>query len=190
MAKVQVNRNVTQSRVKELFDYHEDGYLIRKIPISSEKVGSIIGNTSGDYPTTSIDNRMYAVHRIIFLWHHGYLPDLVDHEDRNPKNRKIENLRPLSQSCNIRNSKPRKDNKSGVKGVCWDKNRNRWKAYVTVNGRVINLGSFTEFALAVIARYKEEIRLNWKGCNSTSCSYNYLKENGLLSLSNLDMNEA
>ena len=34
------------------------------------------------------------------------------------------------------------NNSSGVKGVCWDKSRNKWKAIVRRNGRNVNLGRF------------------------------------------------
>lgn len=47
-------------------------------------------------------------------------------------------------------------NKSGVKGVRWDDNKQRWKAYIGFQGRSISLGSYKDFDSAVKARKRGE----------------------------------
>ena len=48
-------------------------------------------------------------------------------------------------------------NTSGITGVSWKKQRNKWKAYINVNRKQIHLGYFTEKDDAVRARLRGEI---------------------------------
>jgi hypothetical protein len=74
---------LTQERVRELFDYHEDGYLIWKISVSNVRKGDIAGcpNKAG-YLRVRFDGKLYYIHRLIFLYHKGYLPRMIDHDNR------------------------------------------------------------------------------------------------------------
>ncbi|EAC6762269.1 AP2 domain-containing protein, partial [Listeria monocytogenes] len=47
-------------------------------------------------------------------------------------------------------------NKSGVTGVCYDKNRKKWVSQITFQGKNINLGRFIRFEDAVKARKNAE----------------------------------
>jgi hypothetical protein len=78
----------------------------------------------------------------------------VDHNDGNVKNNDITNLRFATVSENIQNSKIRKDNTSGAKGVTWDKNANKWKSRIMIDGIQINLGLYDTFEDAKEARVK------------------------------------
>ena len=66
----------------------------------------------------------------------------VDHIDGNKLNNQKSNLRVCTHRENQTNMKLAKDSTSGFKGVSRDKNRNKWRAYITTHGRFINLGSF------------------------------------------------
>ncbi|PFC37563.1 AP2 domain-containing protein, partial [Bacillus cereus] len=59
-------------------------------------------------------------------------------------------------SLNALTSKVPSDNTSGVKGVCPVKKNGKWKAYITINKKNINLGIFTEKEDAIAARKKAE----------------------------------
>lgn len=48
------------------------------------------------------------------------------------------------------------NNTSGHKGVCWDKRREKWKAYITFRGERIYLGYFDKKQDAIKARLKAE----------------------------------
>jgi hypothetical protein len=55
---------------------------------------------------------------------------------------RLENLRFVTQQENNRNSSLNKNNTSGLKGVSFHKNRNKWCAHIAINGKKINLGYF------------------------------------------------
>jgi hypothetical protein len=40
------------------------------------------------------------------------------------------------------------NNKSGYKGVCWDKLRKKWKVTISLNDKTINLGRFDDITEA------------------------------------------
>jgi hypothetical protein len=52
----------------------------------------------------------------------------------------------------IERTEPHKNNRSGVKGIWFDKNRELWEAYIGVHGKRIHLGRFKNRDDAVKAR--------------------------------------
>lgn len=52
----------------------------------------------------------------------------------------------------VKNSNPQKNSKSGVRGVCWDKRKNKWRANIGFKGQKIELGYFETIAEATAAR--------------------------------------
>ena len=92
---------LTQHRLRELFDYFDGALLNKTIRRSQVKVGSPAGHqTKRGYINVRVDGRMYKAHRLIFLFHHGYMPELVDHIDCDRTNNHIDNLRACSKSQN------------------------------------------------------------------------------------------
>lgn len=66
----------------------------------------------------------------------------IDHINGNGLDNRLENLRLASHSENQRNSKLRKDNTSGYKGVVWNKRDKVWFALLRIGKKRLNLGSF------------------------------------------------
>lgn len=59
----------------------------------------------------------------------------VDHRDRNGLNNQRENLRVCEDSQNYANAKLSRRNKSGFKGVCWDRVNGLWMAFIGAKPR-------------------------------------------------------
>ena len=133
---------ITQSRLQELFDY-ENGQLIWKVARQKIRIGDVAGTLHNQgYLSVCIDYKSYLVHRLIFLFHHGYLPAFVDHKDRNKKNNCIDNLREATKTQNNANQKLHRTNKSGFRGVSWQSKSKKWAAYISINNKTKNLGLY------------------------------------------------
>ena len=140
---------ITQKIIKEYLDYKEGHLFWKKQP----NYGICVGDKSGTvnkqgYVQIKIFNKRYYAHRLIFFMFNGYFPQEIDHIDGNKSNNCIENLRSVTREQNIQNTKLRKDNTSGIKGVCWDKRSNKWKVQIAVNKKNHFLGHFDSIDLA------------------------------------------
>lgn len=80
----------------------------------------------------------------------------VDHKDGDGLNNQDENLRIATHQQNGRNRKVFKNNKSGCPGVIWSNEAQKWRAYITVNGKQINLKCFSDISDAIDARKRAE----------------------------------
>ena len=56
-----------------------------------------------------------------------------------------------------------KNNKSGVVGVTWDRQTQKWRAHITINARTVHLGRFTSIDDAATARGEAIDRLHHGG---------------------------
>lgn len=152
---------MNQDLLRGLF-YYKNGELFYRITISPKNpVGSKLGFLSErGYKRCKIFRKSYMVHRLIWQFHHGEIPDgkIIDHIDGNPSNNFIENLRLATYSQNRMNSVLLKTNTSGVCGVSFKKKRNKWTAQITVNGKYISLGEFTNKIDAIEERLKAELQ--------------------------------
>lgn len=155
---------ITQERLKELFDY-QDGQLIWKVKKARANKGDIAGCYSKHngiiYRSIKVDGTVYTSHRLIFLFHNGYLPIQVDHIDGNGLNNKIENLRSADASSNALNSKLKSSNTSTSKNVYWNKQRNKWMVQAVVDGKQKFFGLYDDFELADLVA--TEVRSKFHG---------------------------
>ena len=72
----------------------------------------------------------------------------IDHINRNKRDNTKINLRHVTRSVNKMNVE--------YKGVCWDKSRSKWMAYIQVNGDSKYLGRFDTFEEAKSVRLAAE----------------------------------
>jgi hypothetical protein len=130
------------------FDY-QDGNLIRKTGRVNE-IGKIAGcvHKGKGYIHVKIKTKAFKAHRLVFLYHHGYLPECVDHIDGDKTNNKIENLRAATKEENCRNQKIRSTNKSGYKGVKWVEHCKKWQVEVCKNYKQLRFGMYEDLELA------------------------------------------
>ena len=140
---------VTQSQLHELFDY-KDGNLIWKVAKARIiKVGDIAGSINEyGYIIIGIDGNVYRAHRLIYLYHNGYLPSFIDHIDGNKTNNRIENLRSATTSQNAMNQKISTRNTSGTKGVTWHKRDKKWSVQLRINKICHSFGYYDDKELA------------------------------------------
>ena len=155
---------ITQEELKNTF-YYEDGNLFFKpfvgtrnriSKLSNRKAGH--RNKNGYYQMSLHKQRLY-LHRMIFLYHHGYLPEQVDHIDGDRGNNRIENLRAANHSLNMCNTLKRVDNTSGVKGVWYCNTYKRWAAQIQYNKKKKHVGYFLSKEEAAEAIKKEREQL-------------------------------
>ena len=110
---------LSQSDLLQLFEYRPDGQIVWK------KNGKIAGSAK-EYHQTMVNGTLYGTHRLIFLMHHGYLPEEIDHVNRDPLDNRIENLRASTSSQNKMNRR----GWNGHKNVYWHKQHNKWMVKV------------------------------------------------------------
>lgn len=111
--------------------------------------------TMQGYICTHINRKAVLLHNFIMNCSPDMVTDHIGNNDTLNDCRKA-NLRIASRSQNGYNRKPYKSNKTGVTGVLYLKNKNKYIAYITVNKKRINLGTFDDFTIAVKARKEAE----------------------------------
>ena len=80
----------------------------------------------------------------------------IDHINNNKFDNRKSNLRLATAQQNTFNKSIQKNNTSGVPGVFYIKNTNKWLATIGYNNKNINLGSFKDKSKAIIARKEAE----------------------------------
>lgn len=105
------------------------------------------------YASTKVDGKQVAAHRFISKPNDD---ELVDHINRNKKDNRKCNLRNTDKSVNAFNCKRRTTNKSGVTGVWYRKDTNKWCAEIKKDNKKISLGCYENIEDAVKARKKAE----------------------------------
>lgn len=144
------------TRAHELLEY-KDGQLFWKFSRTRAKKGTKAGCIKEkSYIVITIDGKLYFAHRLIFLMHHGFLPNVIDHINRNGLDNRLENLRQATHKDNSANRRIHKSNTTGIAGVGWDKNSAKWRARIQRNNKLVCLGLYEDKNLAIAARKKAE----------------------------------
>ena len=124
----------------------EDYDKIKNIYWSVGQKGYVSGDNHG---------KRVQLHRFVTECPSNLKVDHVGGEKTRCDNRKS-NLRISTDAQNDMNKKIAKNNTSGVTGVGWNKQAQKWTAKIGVNGKRIFLGYYTNFDDAVNARKKAE----------------------------------
>ncbi len=160
---------LTAELVRELLDYNPDtgvltwrrralhwfatdrAYAIWNTRFAGAPAGGA-KNATG-YKEVRIFYRCFLAHRVMWLWMTGeWPPGEIDHIDHDRANNAWLNLRAVSTAENLKNASRRRDNTSGVTGVCWHANVGKWMVRV---GRTY-IGVYASFDEAVAARLAEQ----------------------------------
>ncbi|CAN7192555.1 HNH endonuclease [Acidovorax sp. LjRoot117] len=152
------SESLTSARLREIVSYDKStGIFISRIDIAGNVFtgkprGTILHR---GYIGIRVDGRRYLAHRLAWLYVHGVFPDgYIDHINGNTSDNRIENLRAVTQSENMHNTKLRRDNTSGFRGVSMNKQTKHWVAQLRLQGKVICLGTFATPADASAAYEK------------------------------------
>lgn len=141
--------------------------MTRQISLTQEKF-AIVDDDMYDYLmqwkwcTYKMGNNFYAarkdkgtlfrksilMHRFIMNTPNGME---ADHIDLDGLNNTRTNLRNCTHAQNNQNKKKQSNNSSGYKGIVWDKERKKWKAQISVNGKHVLIGRFSNIEDAVKA---------------------------------------
>jgi hypothetical protein len=121
-------------RVIEVFDYRADGMLIWRDSVGAAKAGTQAGSETcrrgfKSYRYIRLDKKLYRAHRLVFLWHHGYVPKIVDHINADTTDNRIENLRQIDSFENQWNRR------NPPKGISFDKATRTWKVQIMSRGK-------------------------------------------------------
>jgi hypothetical protein len=146
------------SLLHELFDYRDDGNLIRKIkPNNKANKMSAIGEPAGTlnskgYKVLQFEGKLQKLHKLIYMYHYGEIASdlVIDHIDGDSTNNRIENLRAVTLNQNLCNRKKPKHNKSGIKGVHYHKKTGKWTIEVAYNKKKYYGGIFDNLQEAEI----------------------------------------
>jgi len=145
--------------LRELFEYHEDGYLLRKQATrhgrgGRRQAGCRAGFFGPGYYQVGIGQSRHMLHRVIYALHYGSFDEtkMIDHVDGDRTNNRIGNLRLVDMTQNLHNSKVWSTNTSGYTGVSWSTRESKWRAAIRVAGRSISLGQFNKKEDAIAAR--------------------------------------
>lgn len=160
---------ITQKLLKTVFKYKKGSlYWNKKVKTINPKfppklIGAKAGciNPTTGYSNVRIFGKNYKEHRLIYLFHHGSLPDLpitIDHKDNNRANNDIHNLREADRTQQSLNTKTPITNTSGVKGV-YKTPYNTYTAHIRHNKEKLHLGTFKtlEEAEQVVRAKREEL---------------------------------
>lgn len=136
---------MTYEELIEHFVYEPDTGMLRKIkncrkPYPWRKIG-----TDGRYLATTMNGKVQYLHRLVWFYHYKTLPAQIDHIDNNPKNNRIENLRPCTSAQNQFNSRRKCNNQSGFKGVVFHAHcvNRPWQAKLGLAGKTISFGYYS-----------------------------------------------
>lgn len=97
------------------------------------------------YPNFYLGGRYVNGHRVSYEIHHGPIPEgmEVDHECHNEGCVNPAHLRLATPKHNVEyQSGPHSRSTSGVRGVSWDKDRQKWHASVGHHGKTVHVGRF------------------------------------------------
>lgn len=102
-------------------------------------------HTKRGYRMVRIDGKPHMCHRLAWLLSTGQWPNIfIDHIDEDKSNNRLSNLRQADKSLNqLNQSKANIDSGTGLRGVTWDKQAEKFRAQLMVQGKKILNKLFT-----------------------------------------------
>jgi hypothetical protein len=148
---------LTQDELKQYLHYEPStGQFTRIKKVRGANLGEIAGGINKvGYNVISVKHKLYYAHRLAWLYMNGEWPNPhIDHINRVKHDNRFCNLRECNDLQNHKNSNKHRDNVSGYIGVSWCKEKKKWLAKATLDGKQKFLGRYDDISLAVQARHE------------------------------------
>lgn len=124
--------------------------------------GSVLGTLDSEgYRRITFFGKRYSAARLAFFYMENRWPVQIDHTNRVRDDDRWVNLREASSQENMCNRNIQSNNKSGYKGVSWNKATCKWVSYVKINRKQISLGLYDDLELAALV--SEQAREKYHG---------------------------
>lgn len=119
-----------------------------------QAMGSWCLRDENQYPIVNYKGKTTSLASVIYAHIDPTYKGEVDHIDLNPLNNLEENLRPATRTQQMHNQRLKINNQSGVKGVYWREDRQKWHVQIRINGIRTHLGLFDSLEEAKKVRLK------------------------------------
>lgn len=153
---------IPYQRKENTVEYFDDYALINNsVLVDSEDVEKIfsfkryVSKNSLGYPYVNWKSKEFFIHRLVMnlpQYYDDCSKIIVDHINGNKLDNRKSNLRICEKSKNPINCKRYSNNKSGKKGVFYNKKLNKWEVGIQYEGKSMYLGVYSEFEEAVKVR--------------------------------------
>lgn len=168
-----MNELPSQKLLKTLFNYdHKTGVLTHKFRAreyfkndrsfktwNTRYAGQEVGfKIKEGYIETSLFDKYYLVHRLVWKIVHGVDPVHIDHIDHNKSNNRLENLRSVTALENSRNISLPKNSTTKIAGVYVCNKTGKYYSKIRVQGKLVHLGTYKEINQAAAARTAANIK--------------------------------
>lgn len=158
-------KSITLTEIKECLYIDEDGNFRRRTSRFKNRIGELAGGVdSKGYFVIRINKQKYRAHRLYYMYYHNLevldVNVYIDHVNGNVADNSKENLRIATHRENVRNSKLGSRNTSGTTGIYWHKRDKKWTAGIGVDGKLVNLGYFSDKTAAIVAYERASIDLH------------------------------
>lgn len=139
----------------------ECGDLTWLISKGTVKAGARVSTISNrGYLTLKLFGKTYQAHRVAWLIMFGEWPITIDHINRQRTDNRLVNLRNATQQQNMCNVPRKRTNTSGVRGVSWHSQSNKWQVEVKADGKRYYLGSYRDIELAELVASEGRLKLH------------------------------
>ena len=152
---------LTHERLTALLYYNPDTGLF-----FYRKSKRLAGGLDHGYIRLFIGGKHYYAHQVAWFYVHRVWVKKLDHRNEVKSDNRIKNLRPATKAQNMQNITNQKSNRSGVRGVHWDKANGVWRVQVWVDNVCHSIGRFATLEEAKAARNEAAERLHGEFANT------------------------
>lgn len=156
--KIDVSKDYWVSFLREHVEYKDGGVYWK---LSGRRCGTTIKPMGKEYRSIKIKGLRISEHRAVYALVNGSYEGDIDHINGDGTDNRIENLRVVSHSANMKNKKNYKNNKTGVTGVTYCNTHNLYVARIGVNGKKKTLGYFKNIKDAIKERKDAELKYGY-----------------------------